>query len=388
MRVASKLLELAAALAPDTESRLPLVPDLARSLGETGQLRRADEFLRDVEDDSGDPPSRFAFLEAASLRDYTEANEESFRNLKEAPGRASNDAPDVRARAAIVQAEVRWTEGNYGDMGEFLEQARASAEAIDEPEGRRSLLNSIFGWEARALLLGPRRVEEGRARCDSILYEARATGSHALEAAVLAVSAGLHAMLGDFAEARRRYKESRRIGEVFGLASWIAALPLYSGPVELLAGDAGAAARQLRRGHQALKRMGDRSRAATVTAFLAHALYEQGDAKAEDVARISERLAAEDDAYTQVVWRGALAKVLARKGEVAEAARLAQEAVDRSSGTDGLNLRADALLDQAVILAEDDPSRRDNAQAARALYEEKGNSQGALRADEIGRLTS
>jgi hypothetical protein len=78
---------------------------------------------------------------------------------------------------------------------------------------------------------------------------------------------------------------------------------------------------------------------------------------------------------SQVLWRGAQAKVLARRGDLEGAEALAAEAVALASHTDALNLRADAWMDLAAVLGiarrEDDPG--DAAQHALALYEEKGN---------------
>ena len=302
-RVAAKLLELAAALSRGREDqRLPLAPDLGRSLQEVGELRRAEEILNEAADRSGDAPARLAFLEAASLRDYLAATPGSFLELRDASTVADSE-PDVRARSKVVEAEVSWTIGNYAAMAQPLDEALKAAQELKGSAGR-SLANSILSWQARALLLGPTPADDGRRRCDEILEEARASGSRALEAAVLAVSAGLNAMLGEFDEARRLYGESRRIGEEFGLKAWLAALPLYSGPVELLAEQSADAACQLRQAYDALKSMGDRSRRATTAAFLAQALYElQRDEEAMKFARRSKGLAAGDDVFTQVVWR-------------------------------------------------------------------------------------
>ena len=371
MRAAANLLEFAVALARGRQERPPLVRDLARSLEETGELRRAQELLRQVEDRTGNPPSRFAFLEVASLRDYTEATAASFAGLQDAAGVSDSDV-DVQARNAILKAEISWTEGKYSKMDASLATARKFSSRLPAGPEKRSLLNSIFGWEARALLLGAGKAKEGRRRCDQLLREAR--GSHAAEAAVFAVRAGLHAMLGRFPEARQDYKRSQQIGEAFGLATWLAALPLYSGPAELLAGRAAEAERQLRIGYDALRRMGDKSRRATTAAFLAHALYEQHkDGEAEKFARKSKELAADDDVFTQVVWRGALAKVLARRGDREGAIQLAQNALKSARKTDGLNLKGDALLDQAEVLYACGQPARQKATSALKLYGDKGN---------------
>jgi tetratricopeptide (TPR) repeat protein len=389
--VAAKLFELATALAGDREDqRVPLVPGLGRSLRAIGKLSRAEEILNEVADRTGDAPTRFAFLEAASLRDYTVATTGSFLELKEAAEVDPASAPEVRARRKIVEAEVSWTIGKYGDMAGPLADAVEAADELGGAEGR-TLGNSALGWMARSLLLGPTPAEEARSRCDEILEEARASDSRALEAAALAVSAGLHAMLGDFDEARRRYKESRRIGEVRGLESWLGALPLYSGPAELLAEQPDDARRQLRRGRDLLEAMGDRSRRATTAAFLAQALCEQQrDDEALRFVREAKGLAGADDVYTQVVWRGALAKVLARRGERDRARERAEEAVELAEGTDGLNLQGDAYLDLAEVQSAEDPSTaRESAERARDRYEEKGNVAAVRRANSfIARLPS
>jgi hypothetical protein len=237
--VAAKLFELAAALARESEDqRRPVVPYLGRSLRAVGELRRAEELLNEVADSSGEAPSRFAFLEVASLRDYIVATSGSFHELQEASQIQPGPAPEVRARAKIAAAEVSWTVARYLDMEGSLADARAAADELGGPEGR-SLLNSIGGWEARALLLGPTPAGEGRDRCGALLDEARETGSRSLEATVLAVSAGLHAMLDEFDEARKLYGESRRIGKAFGLqaflstrvpsSSWTSSLPRQGG---------------------------------------------------------------------------------------------------------------------------------------------------------------
>lgn len=381
MRDAAKLLGFAAALARGSDQRAPLVRDLARSLEVTGELHRAGELLAEVASKAEGAPSsrRVAFLEVTALRDYTEATPDSFAALKDA-AKVSAKELDVRARAAILDAEVSWTVAKYSTMAASLTKARDLARQLPNGPERRSLLNSILAWEARAALLGDENAEDGVKRCRGLLREARV--SHTAEAAVLAARAGLQAMLGKFDDARKDYSRSQQIGEAFGLGAWLAALPLYSGPAELLAGRAADAERQLRTGYDALRRMGDKSRSATTAAFLAHALYIQHeDAEAETFARKSEELVADDDAFTQVVWRGALAKVLARRGDCKAAVELAQDAVKRSTKTDGLNLKGDALLDQAEVLHACGRSARRIAEAARKSYEDKGNVASERRAN-------
>lgn len=111
-----------------------------------------------------------------------------------------------------------------------------------------------------------------------------------------------------------------------------------------------------------------------LAAWLGEAAWRLGrdDEAAAETAR-SERLAAASDVFTQVVWRGVRAKVLARRGRQADGERLAREAVRLAAATDNLELRAGALLDTATVLG---PARPADAAAAAAealrLCEAKG----------------
>jgi len=79
------------------------------------------------------------------------------------------------------------------------------------------------------------------------------------------------------------------------------------------------------------------------------------------------------------------AKVLARRGELTEAERLAGEAVELLEQTDYLNQRADTLLDHAEVLRLGDrPSEAvEHARQAIDLYEQKGNVASKTRAESL-----
>jgi tetratricopeptide (TPR) repeat protein len=262
-------------------------------------------------------------------------------------------------------------------MEDMLELALVHAERAGDKRGRSLILNGL----TRAAHLGPTPVEEGLRRCEGILAEAR--GDPALEAVAIAMIGALKAQLGSFAEARANCRRSWAIGEEFGLKAWLAALPLYSGPIELLAGDAEAAERELRRGYEALREMGELGRLSTEAAFLAQALFAQGRYdEAERLTGVSADAATADDAFSQIAWRGTRSKTLARRGELAQAELLAREAVALAEETDGLNLHGDALLDLAAALRTAGRLTQAAAAADRALalFERKGNLVSAARA--------
>jgi tetratricopeptide (TPR) repeat protein len=97
--------------------------------------------------------------------------------------------------------------------------------------------------------------------------------------------------------------------------------------------------------------LGLRAELSTVAGQLAHAYYELGQLEeAEQWAARSAELGASDDATTQMLWRQARAKVLARRGEHADAERLAREAVEIGERTESPNAQADTYADLGEVL--------------------------------------
>src|SRR4029077_17769035 len=79
---------------------------------------------------------------------------------------------------------------------------------------------------------------------------------------------------------------------------------------------------------------------------------------------------AEDDVESQAFWRGALAIVLARRGDSAEAERLAMEALALVRATEAPLMMSDALVDVAEalrILGRSDEARPLVAEAVTIL---------------------
>ena len=110
--------------------------------------------------------------------------------------------------------------------------------------------------------------------------------------------------------------------------------------------------------------------------MLAQAFDELGRLdEAEAWASRAAELGASDDVVTQMLWRQVKAKVAARRGEHAEAERLAREALAMGAETDLLNDVADAYADLGEVLAL--AGREDEAAAAfaeaLARYERKEN---------------
>ena len=185
----------------------------------------------------------------------------------------------------------------------------------------------------------------------------------------------LEAMRGDFAVARQLFAEGHERFEALGLNVWAANNAQEGFYIEMLAGNSRGAAEMLRGSYEAFEQMGERGFNSTICGMLAHALEAQGlDEDAQHFSRESEWLAAADDVFSQVLWRTALAKVLARRGELDRAERLARESIDLLP-EDMVTMRSYAHFDLAGVLAATGPAAEANAAAAEAarLFEQKGN---------------
>jgi tetratricopeptide (TPR) repeat protein len=265
-------------------------------------------------------------------------------------------------------------------MEEELEQALVHGDRTGDERERAWILQGL----ARAAFLGPTPVQSAMSRCQQIA--AAGSSDPTVEAVVLAMMAGLHAMDDDSDKARRLFAESRRIGEEFGLKEWIAALPLYAGLVEVLAGNGTAAEAEFRVGYATSDQIGDRSRRSNHAAFLAEALYLQSRyAEAEDAAAEAARESSPDDLFSQVVWHGVTAKVVARDGDSGQAERLASTAVAIARATDCLSLQGYALLNLSDVLAVTG-RRRDAAASvdeALARFRAKGDRVSTRNAERI-----
>ena len=188
-------------------------------------------------------------------------------------------------------------------------------------------------------------------------------------------------MSGNIETARRHVAHTRAVVAEFGFEGFLPGELFCT--VEMLAGDPVAAERAVRPEDERLTASGEKGICAGRATFLAEALYEQGrDEEAESLTEAARELAASDDVAVHVLWPQTLAKILTRRGALAEAEQLARDAVELCAKTDWPSDHANALMCLAHVLGT--AGRRAEAlpllTEALGLYDQKGNVVGSGRA--------
>ena len=257
--------------------------------------------------------------------------------------------------------------GNAGQWDALLDAfERAAAHAR-----QAGLPNELLRWRAGGRFWGTTPISELLAWLDE--QEARGARDINLQR----YRGPALAMLARFDEARALLAELRaELAERGGGIGLATTKTHQSVDVELLAGDPAAAAEFGAEGCRLLDELGEKGAQSTAAGKLAQALYALDRLEeAEAWAGRAAELGASDDVYTQMLWRQVRAKVLARRGEHAEAERHAREAVTIGEDTDMLDPQGDTHADLAEVLLL--AGKPDEAAAAfeQALerYERKGN---------------
>jgi class 3 adenylate cyclase/tetratricopeptide (TPR) repeat protein len=363
-----------ALLAPDASARASVLLDLVDARSEVGDLDGAESALAELETASRDDPAlvartqilRLTLLESTDPKALVDAVADTERHLRTLEA-AGDDL--WMARGWLLIGDLHWARSRYGEADLALERAIEHARRA----GARREEGDALGRYTGAGVFGPAPVEEAERRALDVLDRLAGTAS---EGPALRALASVRAMQGRFDEARATGARARTIMEELGLrlrANWTRETTGY---IELLAGDPVAAEREFRTGRDAAAQFGDHGFEGTAAALLAHALLEQGRAaEGEEAARQAEAIAADDDQSTQVLWRSARARAIARRDPKA-AAELAREAVELAMATDDVDMQADALADFGEVLGAlgDRDGARQAFDDAFARVERKGNA--------------
>jgi tetratricopeptide (TPR) repeat protein len=377
MTTAVALLEQA--LAGDETPDPEVATALASALARTGRLEEADSLLTTLAADAAAAGDRrgevLALLELQTQRLQTQRVQPAgAADLAEALIREFEQDEDtaVLAKAWRLAAEAAPT---WAATVEMLERALAYAQrAGDEREAA-----DVAWWLGVCFHHAQTPVGAAIRRCE----ELRAIGSdRTVEAGMLGMLAGLHAMQARFDVARDLFARGLAILSELGIELRLATRRTISGEIELLAGDAVAAERELRWGYDRLLAMGERGDLPAIAAQLAQAVYEQGRlAEAEELCSFAEGFGGGTGA---VRGRAVRARILADRGQLGEAVELARAAVALAD-PERLNVYSDTSLDLArvTLAAGLDEEAASAAARAYALYDAKENTVGARRAREV-----
>jgi class 3 adenylate cyclase/tetratricopeptide (TPR) repeat protein len=375
------LLERAAGLFPvEDPRRLRLLPSLGRALREQGQLDRADVVLSEAVEEGRaageDGTVADASVALTDLRFHrpvqTGVGREDVLREIDAAIRVFDEIGDEAglARALTLRGKLRVWGGEPAAALPDLERAAKHAhDAGDRAEEAESIR-----YICAAMRVGPTPVGDALRRLDE--FGSGAAINRRLEVAFLIARAHLVAMQGHFEAARDFASQARALAEESGLDSSHARTA--AGDVELLAGNAAAAERELHAVCEHLEQVGELGFLSSAVPHLADALFALG--RDEEALLLTERLRPEhltvpEDTDAHVGWRRVRAKLLARSGELEEGDRLGREAVAIASATDVLQLRAQALADLAEVLRLAGRPKESVAALEEAirLCEEKGN---------------
>lgn len=281
--------------------------------------------------------------------------------------------PAGEASARLVRAGALARLGRIGDCEAELDHALAAARRADDDRRVAMVLSAA----PVAAVWGPSSLTRAGGRCLDVIRLVRITiGSPTVEATATRCQAVVEALRGHFDVARTMLGEARTTVEELGHRRGVLETQLYSGIVELFAGDPVAAEPFLRAAHAGSSRLGIGADAGRAAAHLSRALLLQGRLdEAAGFAADSDALAGQN-LQTAIAAKSARAEVRAAQGAFGEALLLADEAVARAAGTDLVVDRANAHLALARVrrAAGDDPGSQVAVEAAERLFADKGAS--------------
>jgi class 3 adenylate cyclase/tetratricopeptide (TPR) repeat protein len=381
---AANLFGRATELAPSGAPRRLLLVELGATLYQSGELARAQEALdeavalaREADDVRTEWGAR---IELAFLRVRREPEGAYDAALAEAEAAIAGlpvDDHEALARAWQLAAAAHLRRLELGEntraFEEALHHARQAGDRVFEAE---LLALSV----PPPLVYGPVPVAEGLRYVEEMLERLGDVAS--VRDLALHLLGHLRARVGDFDGAFEAFSEwrerLRELGKELAFASSAGCLwEAYS-----LSEDWSGAEPMLREAYGTLERMGEKFALAGVAALLGDVAYRQRRLdEAERYCAISTELGAGEDPSFQALVRVLRAKVLAARGELAQAESLARAAVELVDAGELIDVRAEIWLGLAEVLRDaGSPDMEVAARQALVLYEQKGHLVGVARA--------
>ncbi len=369
------LLERARALLPpDDPQRPPVLTALGDAYVRAGDMPAAEVVLEEAIAVAEEQGARAAELHARVERQFVREFTTRSTSAEESVAVAEAAIPELEdlgddlalarawwLRSSDALAACRWLERAVAVEHALTYATRAEAGVV--------MVSTLGGLLAQALLHGPTPVGEAVARIERLPDELGLEGAQRVAADT--ALAGLLAMDGRIDDARRIFLDGVATTEEFGQRFRRALNGVVGAQIELLAGNPSGAESELRASSEALADFGASTSAATHRAMLAEVLCLLGRSdEAEAEAREVAGQATEDDLTTQVLWRAALARALARRGLMAEAREPARQALELSADMQFPFVQVAALTAAAEADAGD-PARL--LGQAREIMGAKGN---------------
>jgi class 3 adenylate cyclase/tetratricopeptide (TPR) repeat protein len=246
-----------------------------------------------------------------------------------------------------------------------------------ERAGSTAVVADAHMWQYAPIAFGPFTIVDALA-----FFDANPTSNPLIRS----LRAQLEAMRGEFALAREEINRGREEARELGQLTFLGGIEMGEIEVALTVGDAELALEAGRNGIEHLEQAGEQGWLSTLYGLTAEALYRLGrDDEAWGLTVRAEDAGAEDDVATLMIVRRVRAKLLARRGELEEAERLAREAVALVDPTDHVDAKADSYVDLASVLGA--AGKRGEAiaalDAAGTFYEQKGHAVGVARVEAL-----
>jgi tetratricopeptide (TPR) repeat protein len=258
--------------------------------------------------------------------------------------------------------------GKFTVAGEAAGRALAHARSARQPRQEADACGLVMV----SGLLGSLPLTEMVELAEQMLQQAG--GNQMLELWATGELGVAEILLGREHDGRAKISLARERLEELGLEFGIAAVDAMQADCELPLANLHEAERLYREAFELLLKIGDEAGASAVAGALARACLLHGDLEeAERYTAESERGIPERALHFRSRWRAPRALLLARRGEIQEAKRVAREWQGYIDTTDALMHRGDAWMDLAEILRleEETAGARRAAERALSLYARK-----------------
>jgi tetratricopeptide (TPR) repeat protein len=378
---AAGLLSRAADLLPKEDpARVQLLPEIAEVLAQSGAFQDAELLLQEAKDAAGtlgdSRTEALAIVRLTWLRLHTRGFAQNIDALPDVD-RAISTFEELEddgglAEGLALAGSIEFWSGNGGRAVEVAN--RAIEHARRAKDGRRE--SEALRWRSAAQCYGPTPADQAAIGFGALM-QGPAAKHGGLRTSIASFRAEMEAMRGNPEIARELVETAKAWAKEFGLHMYYASNVLRTaGYISMLVDDVEQAEQDLREAVDILRRMGDAGHLSSVAPQLADVLQSQGHIdEALALTEESEHNSLIGDVDAQIGWRRVKAKILARRGHLAEGVRLATEAVDMARGTDYFDLRGMVCLDLAEVLrrAGEGEAATTVLQEAIEMFELKGN---------------